>query len=775
MIGPKNKLNLTCLVPIISILSMFLPLGLSAFEHDMNPEKPELLYLDLYINKEKQSDIFLVVPIQNDVWISQRQWLNLGLKSNHLIEQKLFDETFVLVPQELNPSLDLPNLSLELSVDAQYLPVSIINKSAPLIVRPASQLGFYWNYLASFSHEPISKKANLLTHHKSVVTSMWGALGNSFLTTLGQINRAVRLNSYYQLDVPQKNIFLTVGDFFSDAPGWSLSTPMLGVQVEKNYHLVPEFISYPTVDFMGSLLTRGEVEIRMHNASYYKNNLSMGRFVLENLALPVGSQSGDLIIKDSYGIQHVLPFSYYIDASMLRPGLNAYSYGLGFQRKNYGSSSFEYGKPILNMRYKWGATNYWTPELYLEGSGKSLILGNEHRFRLYNFGSLGAIAAANIRGSTMHPLIGLDFLLSKFDINFRTSALVTFPYFQPAGMTGRPSSQYRYNINSHFRLDKDYIRNTSLSHIFVYNQYYRYDKYYLLQNIPLSSRAQLNLSGSYDAANHNVGVFALLSIFLDNHSLNLSSEADPRGIKTAGQYNYNTVNADGDRYRLSAGFLDDTLPHGSLSAGMDGRYFLASVNLTAHPKSLSYNGHLSGSFGCVDKDCFIAKPIENGFALVQIPDQKNITITREFGGVLGRTDRWGNLVLTNLKPYEEIKVQASTRDLDLRLSTAQLEKSTPISSGFNTAHKIKLAAPMIRRIMFRVESSEGPLPIGSSLSILGLDNEALVADQGMVYLEVPADWTTLKGVSDVKDCSFSMSLPELGNDIIENLPDIMCQ
>ena len=744
-------------------------------KEEISHENPELLYLDLSINNEKQDDIFLVVPIKDEVWISQRQWEKLGLKTDQLREENLFDETFVLVPPEFNPHVDVANLSLQLVVNERHLPLSVIKKVSPKIIRPPSQLGFYWNYLASFTHEPFSKRVSLLTHHKAVMTSMWGIISNSFLTTLGRNNRAVRLNSYYQIDFPSKNILFTVGDYFSDSPGWSMSTPGLGIQIEKNYQLVPEYISYPTMDFMGSLMTRGEVEIRMHNASYYKNNLAMGRFVLENVALPAGSQSGDLIIKDSYGIEHIVPFSYFIDATMLRPGLHAYSYSLGFQRKNYGLRSFEYGAPIFHARYKWGATKYWTPELYVEASGASIIFGNEHRFRLYNFGSLGGIAAANIRSSKTYPLVGLDFLFSKFDVYFRSSAMVTFPYFQPAGMQGRPSSQYRYSINSHLRLDKDYIRNTSLNHSFMHNEYYRQDKYYLLQNIPISSRLQLNLSGSFDAVRNNFGVFALLSIFLDNHSLNMSSEIDERAIKTAGHYNYNTVSADGDRYRLSAGFLKDTLPHGAISAGMDGKYFQASVSFNAHPNSLSYNGQLGGSLGCIGMDCFVAKPIENSFALVQIPDQKNITITREFGGVLGRTDRWGNLVLTNLNPYEHIKVLAKTQDLDLRLGTEHLEKPSLISPGLNTAHKIKISAPIIRRIMVRVKSNKGPLPIGSSMSIVGLFDQALVADDGMVYLEIPAEWREIKGESELEHCSIHINLPSISNEIIESLPDVVCQ
>ncbi len=271
----------------------------------------------------------------------------------------------------------------------------------------------------------------------------------------------MRLNSSYTIDFPKKSLFLTIGDVFTDGPSWSSSIPVLGVQLEKSLKYNPEFLSYPTVDFMGALKTQGEIEIRMHSAKYFKRNLPMGRFFLENLPLPVGSHIGELVIRDADGVPRVVPFSYYIDSSILRPGLSTYSYSLGLMRKNYGVKSFDYQDPLFALSHKWGVTKYWTPELHLQCGLNGLLVGNDQRFRLHNFGSLRITSAVNLRDKSLHPLLGFDFLLSKYDINFRASGEMAFPNFQPLGLLTPISEEFRYSLNSHIKIDKDFIRHTS--------------------------------------------------------------------------------------------------------------------------------------------------------------------------------------------------------------------------------------------------------------------------------------------------------------------------
>jgi outer membrane usher protein len=739
-----------------------------------NDENPELLYLDYYINGEKMAGIVAVVKKSEDIWLGQSEWQNLRinmLPSDDMIRE-FFNSTFISIPKKFNPRVDLSNLSLHLVIPPEYLPISLVKNEMKPVVETPSEVAFYWNYLLLGAHDPFQKKANFFSHHKAVITSNFGFITNTFLARLGQNNRVVRLDNFYAIHSPKNNIHVTIGDSFTDAPSWSSSVPMLGIKIEKNYSHIPEFQSYPTLDFEGDLMTEGEIEIRMHDAKYLKKNLPMGRFFIDNPPLPIGSHFGDLIIRDAQGIARIIPFSYYSDSSILRPGLSTYSYSFGLARKNYGIASFDYEAPLFSARHKWGANNFWTPEIHLQTSLDSLLVGNEQRVRLFNFGSAGFISAINIRNSALYPLLGFDFLYNKYNINFRSSGRVAFPNFQALGVPATLDRDFRYALHSHLKIDKDYMRYTSLNHSLVYNQFYRQNAIYILQNLPFSPQWQVNINAYYDLSSRNFGFFALLSIFLDKHSVNINLEANQSLIRTASQYNFSTTTDAGNRYQFTGGVAYAQSLHGHTYFGMENQYVEGSLQLTSDKNSFTYGAQMAGALGCVSTDCFLSKPIQNGFALLQVPKRKDVTITKEFGGILGKTDSRGNLVISNLMPYEQVKLQALTRDLDPRVDTQELEKGVIIWPGHHTAHKVKLSAPLIRRIMFRLVRNGNFLLGGGSVSVLGLKEEGFFGGDGLVYLEIPDDMSTVVGKAD--SCSFTLALPERGDDIVENLGDVEC-
>ncbi len=146
--------------------------------------------------------------------------------------------------------------------------------------------------------------------------------------------------------------------------------------------------------------------------------------------------------------------------------------------------------------------------------------------------------------------------------------------------------------------------------------------------------------------------------------MNFNIEANRSIIKTASQYNFSTTTNNGSRYRLAGGIAYDKSLRGFGHVGFENRYLQGSFQLNTDNKLFNYSAQIGGSLGCIAGTCFISKPVENGFALVQVPGRKNITISKETGGILGQTDRRGNLVITDLKPYQQVKIHAITRDLD---------------------------------------------------------------------------------------------------------------
>ncbi|HXW53266.1 MAG TPA: fimbria/pilus outer membrane usher protein, partial [Myxococcota bacterium] len=430
---------------------------------------------------------------------------------------------------------------------------------------------------------------------------------------------------------------------------------------------------------------------------------------------------------------------------------------------------------ILAVRHKWGVSKFWTPEIHLQCGLDGALLGNDQRFRLFNFGSLRLTSAINLRDNSVNPLLGFDFLFSKQNINFRASGEIIFPNFQPLGLSTRASQEFRYTINSYIKIDKPYIRHTSFNQSFVQSEFFRQNAFFLSQNFPFSPYMHLNLNAYYETFSHSFAIFALFSIFLDRHSMNFNIETNQGSVKSAAQYNFSSTSDAGNRYRVTGGVAYDKWFHGYGQVSLENQYFHGGLQLNAYDKAFNYGAQIGGSVGCVGSSCFISRPIESGFALVQVPERQGIIIAQEFGGILGKTNSYGNLVIANLKPYEEVRIQALTRDLDPRISTEHLEKPITVGPGFYTAHRVRFSAPLIRRITFRLARDEVPLMIDSAVSVVGLTTDGFIGKQGLIYLEVPENLTTLEGKTEGDTCSFAFDLPGRSDEIVEDLGDIACQ
>src|SRR5579871_2574912 len=181
-------------------------------------DNPELMYLDPYINGEKKDAIVPVVMKGDEIWLGQSALPTLRIDMGALSKspQEFFDESFVPVPSEFSPRIDLANLSFYLNVAEEYLPLSVVKHEVVPVTPNQSELGFYWNYLLMFLHEPFQSRAIFYSQHKAVVTSKYGVLTNTFLTRSGHNSGLVRLSNYYTVDFPTQNLFLTVGDFFTN-------------------------------------------------------------------------------------------------------------------------------------------------------------------------------------------------------------------------------------------------------------------------------------------------------------------------------------------------------------------------------------------------------------------------------------------------------------------------------------------------------------------------------------------------------------------------------
>ena len=133
-----------------------------------------------------------------------------------------------------------------------------------------------------------------------------------------------------------------------------------------------------------------------------------GPFSIENLPAITGTGQLQVVVTDALGRQQVLTQPYYSGSTLLRAGLNEYSFEVGAIREDYGLESFAYGEVLAAGTFRRGITDTFTAELHGETQvdGAS-ALGLDTAWQVGTLGVVTATAAAGADHEDSGWLAGL--------------------------------------------------------------------------------------------------------------------------------------------------------------------------------------------------------------------------------------------------------------------------------------------------------------------------------------------------------------------------------
>ena len=108
-----------------------------------------------------------------------------------------------------------------------------------------------------------------------------------------------------------------------------------------------------------------------------------------------GTGELQVVVTDALGRQQVISQPYYSGSTLLRAGLNEYSFEVGAIREDYGLESFAYGDPFAAGTFRRGITDTFTAEVHAETQvdGAS-ALGLDTAWQVGTLGVVTATAAA---------------------------------------------------------------------------------------------------------------------------------------------------------------------------------------------------------------------------------------------------------------------------------------------------------------------------------------------------------------------------------------------
>jgi outer membrane usher protein len=658
-----------------------------------------------------------------------------------------FDESSQALTVQAPPSL----------FDATRLKGTVTNFSAPT---PASPGGFL-NYDVSANHAQGRTTTSGLLELGGF--SGWGAGQTRILARdLDGHASAIRLDTTWTRDQPMQLASLRVGDAISGTSSWGGAVRFGGVQWSTNFSTQPGFIAFPLPGVSGEAALPSTVDLYVNSALRMSREVPSGPFSIQDLPVTTGQGDARLVVRDILGREQVITQPFYATPRLLQQGLQDYSYELGFVRRNFGTDSNNYGRPLAVGTHRLGITKHFTGELHGELLGHQQTLGLGGVLMLPAAGVLSGSFAASHSDRGVGGLLELGFQRQGRYVSFGANTQLASQRFEklglePEALAPRQISQMFVNLATtdygSFRANytqqafRDRTGNKILSA--------GYSRKVGRQGNLTASVTRL-LSG--DAKTTFNLSFSLSLGNRTNASINTS--AQPGREQAVLQVSRSVPAGSGLGYRLAAGVGDSDRRAAEVSAQNGiGAYNLAVDQFQGQA---AFRGSASGGVAFLGGSAFLSRRITDSFAVVQVPDYSGVGIYAD-NQLVARTNANGSALLPRLRPYQinTVRIEQADLPLDAQIDAVQLDAVPYFRSGLLLKFPVKRSRGALLTVV--LENGE-PLPAGALAQIIG-DNveENGVFPAGMggeLFLTGLTASNRLRVTWLEQSCEFMLPFPE---------------
>jgi outer membrane usher protein len=540
------------------------------------------------------------------------------------------------------------------------------------------------------------------------------AVTNSSEVTGNTSGKNTLLDAYWRYDDPSGPRTWIAGTGISRVGAWGRPLRFGGVSYGTNFTLQPNLITYPVQAFPGTAVVPSTVDVFVNGSRVASQQVAPGPFNIENVPVVTGSGDVQLVIRDAFGQQQVVTQPFYASRQLLRPGLDDFTISIGAERQNYGIDSFDYGSGLVAAYWRRGITDAVTVELLANGDNDARAVGATVDFIPNSVGvvTLGGAGSTGKAGGGALGVVGYQYQGPRFNFTVRSSwasagfrtpgddpdnslQRVTFAgagyNFGAAGTVGVAWADQRYR-------GLPDSSNGTVSY-----------------SITLAPRTFLNLSASRTLGGvAQTGAFVSLVYALDDKT---SVGADVSTTRTGGS-NQTVGGAtvqrslpigEGYGYRLRA-TTDQQYFAGGVYAGPYGRY---SLDVASQDGVTAARGTIAGGIGVLGGVAFASRPIVDSFALIKVDGVPDVHVYQN-GNPAGRTDRAGNVVLTQLYPYSANRITINDRDVPIEITLDAREQL--VAPYYRSGVVVDFGARKVLNALVEVRLPDGrPLPTGAEV------------------------------------------------------------
>ena len=664
------------------------------------------------------------------------------------------------------------SVDVTLPADA-FLPTVTALSDAPL--RPATvSPGAFLNY-------------NLSTQQVAGLDESGALLELGFFSRLGVITNSMvareaverrgstRLDTTFTYDMPARLATVRVGDGISSPGAWGRAVRFGGLQFGTNFATQPTLVTTPLLAARGEAVVPSTVDVFINSRRVASETVPPGPFAIENLPAITGAGELQVVVTDALGRQQVLSQPYYSGPSLLRAGLNEFSFEAGAIRNDYAIESFAYGDPFAAATFRHGITDSFTAEVHAETqTGHANAVGVDAAWQL---GAVGVLTATTAFGSDQNDsgwLAGIGAERSGHRVHVFGRAQLASAKFVQIGLSEfepRPKQRTFAGVGI------DLERFGTVQFAYGHQSFWDSNP---VETLGASYSVTMGAYGFVSLfANHTGGQRPQTDVYLGwtmplGNRRSVGSSVTYRPNTTAGEsveatatLQQNLPAGSGTGYYLSVSSTEDA----QASLSYQGRAGQAGVEYSRRSDTDGWRATALGGLTLTSAGVLPTRWLDQSFAVVQVADYPDLTVYVE-NQPIGRTDSKGRVLLDRLRPYDtnQVSLDPAELPLDASLSSPTASLTPAYRSGAVVRFPITRATAATMRL---VQESGEPVPAGARVHAPGGETTTVALD-GLIFLTDAAGDNEASASWPGHRCRFSFQRPEDG-DPMPDLGEVRCR
>lgn len=584
----------------------------------------------------------------------------------------------------------------------------------------------------------------------------------------------VRLDSNWQLSLPESAVTVIVGDTFSGFLNWTRAVRLGGVQIGRNFGLQPYRITAPLPAFLGEVAVPSSVDLYINGMKQYSGEVPTGPFQLATVPGVTGAGNAQIVITDAFGRTRTLDFPFYATQQLLAKGLSDWSVTAGVVREDYGVRSFSYARdPIASGNWRYGLSDRFTAEAHAEGGNGLANAGAGGLWLLGRVGVLSASYAHSDLDGESGSQAGLAYTWNNGRFNFSADSLRTHGQYRDiASLYGPLPPHVSERVLAGFTTAS--LGNFSANYVrlsYPESGTSRYAGAYWSQTFVDNWSANLSFNQNLDIGRDRsvyLGVSVALgpnrqaSISLQRNGGSNNGVLDvSRPVPGDGGYGWRVQargGDDGSGGLAEAGLINDFGQYSLGAASFDGAsYEYADAN---------------GALVFMGGHVFASRNISDAFAVISTDGVAGVPVKLE-NRLMGQTDPNGMLLVTPLNAWQRNKLSIDPMDLPANMRIADVDLL--VTPRDRSGARVRFAITPVRSAIVVLHDASGqPLPLGSTVQINDAsDSPAMVGYDGETYLDTLETHNRLRVKSPGGGCIASFDYPAAA-DAIPRIGPLTC-